>query len=68
MQPNDFLFLKELHNETSRSICMNPSHAYVMVDDSFYETRAQVNQIKLVSNRKADREGPSADVNCDAIS
>lgn len=37
------------------------------LDDELFGTRANDNQVKTLSNRKADKEGHTADVVCDAL-
>lgn len=53
--------------EMSRNVCLSPNNTTVTLDDDLYGTRARDNQVKTLSARKADKEGHSADVICDAI-
>lgn len=42
-------------------VFVNPIHTFSTLDDNLYGTRANDNQVKSVSQRKADRDGHSAD-------
>lgn len=53
--------------EMSRNVCLIANHTTVTLDDDLYGTRARDNQVKTLSSRKADKEGHSADVLCDAF-
>lgn len=53
--------------DMSRNVCLSSNFTTVTVDDDLYGTRARDNQVKTLSNRKADKEGHSADVICEAL-
>lgn len=51
----------------SRRILYIPSFQFLTLDDEIMKTRSQKNPVKSMSNKKADREGQSADVVADAL-
>lgn len=51
----------------TRKICFTPLYQMATLDDDLFGTRAADNQVKMLSNRKADREGHSADAVADAL-
>lgn len=51
----------------SQKNCMSSITSLVSIDDKLCGTRARNNQVKHISNRKADREGHTADTICGAI-
>lgn len=53
--------------EMSRTICLSSNNTFVTIDDDLYGTRAWDNQVKSLSNRKANKEGHTADMICDAL-
>jgi hypothetical protein len=46
---------------SSCKIFFQPSHSVLTLDDDLYGTRARDNQVKLLSSRRADKEGYCAD-------
>ena len=48
-------------------IFMSSNHTILSLDDDLMGTRATYNQVKTISNRKADKEGHVADVLADAL-
>lgn len=65
--PNLSEFENMAFRETRRVFC-HILHMFATVDDDLFGTRAADNQVKMLSARKADREGHSADAVADALS
>lgn len=59
--------LETLCFRETRRVYMNSSHMFATLDDDLFGTRANDNQVKSLSSRKADREGHSADAVADAL-
>ncbi|PXF43284.1 hypothetical protein BWQ96_06981 [Gracilariopsis chorda] len=51
----------------TRKVFFCPLHLLATLDDDLYGTRASDNQVKMLSARKADKEGHSADALADAL-
>lgn len=52
--------------EENRNISLN-NNTFGTLDDDLYWTRAKDNQVKTLSAKKANQEGPSSDVVCDVL-
>lgn len=52
----------------TKDIFLHVVHLFLTLDDDLFGTRAADNQVKLLSSRKADKEGHSADAVADALS
>lgn len=59
---------EELSFKDTRSVFLIVLHLFATLDDDLFGTRAHDNQFKMISNRKADKEGHSADALADALS
>lgn len=59
--------LETVAMERSRRMFFVPLHQVVTLDDDLMGTRAQDNPVKMLSPRKADKEGHCADVVADAL-
>ncbi|PXF41823.1 hypothetical protein BWQ96_08471 [Gracilariopsis chorda] len=51
----------------TRKVFFSPLHLLATLDDDLFGTRAANNQFKMISSRKAEREGHSADALADAL-
>lgn len=61
------LEFEELSFKDTQAIFLIVVHLFVNLYDDLFGTRAAVNKVKMLSNRKADREGHSADPRADAL-
>lgn len=52
--------------ECTRTFCLSAQRMFVTLNDDFNGTPASVSEDKLISSRKADKQGNSADAICDA--
>lgn len=59
--------LGEFEFRQSRKVFFVPLYLLATLDDDLFGTRAADNQVKMLSSRKADREGHSADALADAL-
>ncbi|PXF43989.1 hypothetical protein BWQ96_06222 [Gracilariopsis chorda] len=62
--------LTQLEKKAFRQTCkvfVSPNYTLATLDDDLYGTRASDNQVKSLSNRKADREGHQADAIADSL-
>jgi hypothetical protein len=59
--------LEKAAYKTSCRILLTPIHTYSTLHDELYGARATDNQVKILSARKADREGHCADAIADAL-
>lgn len=53
--------------EMSRTICLSPTQSLLTLDDDLYGMRSRDNQMKMLSARKADKEGYITETVCDAL-
>jgi hypothetical protein len=62
--------LAQFECTASRSTCkllLTPLHTFATLDDDLYGTKAADNHVKLLSSRKADKEGHCSDSLADAM-
>lgn len=60
--------IKHFAFKDTHDIFMDVSNLFLTLADDLFGSRASDNQVKCVSNRKADREGHFADAVADALS